>query len=114
LTKNAIKTLSNFEKIPGLKGFMKKTNALAIFVPEKTPDIFRSFKNIGNVRLEDVRSINPVSLLSSKRVLFVSPEAIVRILSSKSNKSTFKGEASVEKAPAVEKVAAGRTTKKKK
>jgi len=90
-TKLAIGVLKNLHKVPELGNVLNKRNALSIFMPERHADLYRSFRNISNVLLEDTRSINPVSLLSRKRILFVAPEETMRILEGKTTVS-FPGE----------------------
>ncbi len=105
-TKLAVLALKTFDKVPELKGTLQKRNALSIFVPERTKELSQSFRNISNVLLEDLHSINPLSLLSHKRVLFVAPEETVRILE---GKGTF----AVKKSTVVEKKTKAKTAKPK-
>ena len=64
--------------VSAVKGFSvlagKKRNALLIAVPKKTPELVRSFGNIGNVLLEEVRNLNPLTLLTY-RFLALAPAA---------------------------------------
>lgn len=82
-TKLAIASLVTLGKVPALKNILNTKNALSIFVPERTSDLVRAFRNIENVTLEDTHSMNPVSLLSYKKVLIVYPEETMRILEGK-------------------------------
>ena len=43
----------------------------------------RSFGNIGNVEVDEVRNINPIDLLKYKFVVFSNPEQAVDFISSK-------------------------------
>ncbi len=101
-TKKALEVLSSWNTIPELKGSLQKRNALSIFVPERTMELSRSFRNISNVSLEDLNSINPVSLLSYKKIVLVAPEESVRILESKKGgvgKDSLAKEEKKKKAP---------------
>ncbi|OHA89043.1 MAG: 50S ribosomal protein L4 [Candidatus Zambryskibacteria bacterium RIFCSPHIGHO2_01_FULL_43_27] len=82
-TKLAIASLVTLGKVPALKNILNTNNALSIYVPERTDDLVRAFRNVANVTLEDTRSMNPVSLLSYKKVVMVYPEESLRILGSK-------------------------------
>lgn len=107
-TKLAVEMLGSWNNIPELKGIVKRKNALAIFMPGKTQDVSRTFRNIGNISFEDTSSLNPMMLLSHKRIVFVAPEETFTLLSSKL------GTKSSETAKPVKKVVAKKTKAKAK
>jgi large subunit ribosomal protein L4 len=83
-TKSALGTLGTLSEIaPAGKALQKKKNGLCIVMPERNADTWRSFRNLGHVSLEETRSINPVSLMTYKHIVFVYPEETLRILGSK-------------------------------
>jgi len=92
-TKDALTALSTIYKIPSLKNVAgKKTNALFIALPERSETVSRSFRNIGNVTIEETRNINPVSLMNYRHIVFVAPEETIRVLEAKlENKDGSKG-----------------------
>ena len=98
-TTEAVATLSKLATIAGIKTVSgKKKNALYIALPEKNENVSRGFRNIGNVSIEEVRNVNPVSLMTYKHVVFVYPEESVRILESKAvAKTSDAGEKKIAK-----------------
>ncbi len=63
--------------------FTKKNNAALIALPNAHRPTMKSFANIGNVSIDDVRNLNPVSVLSHKYVLIADPKAAFDTLSKK-------------------------------
>ncbi len=64
---DAKSTLLAFSKIKGFEKFATKPRNVAILsVDKKTPTLTKSFKNFGNLEVEEFRTINPVSLLNHK------------------------------------------------
>lgn len=67
-------TLMAFSKIKGFEKFATKPKNVAILsVDKKTPEVTKSFKNFGNVEVEELRNINPVSLLNHKYLVIANP-----------------------------------------
>ncbi len=67
-------TLMAFSKIKGFEKFATKPKNVAILsVDKKTPSLTKSFKNFGNVEVEELRNINPVSLLNHKYLVIANP-----------------------------------------
>lgn len=73
--------------LSGVNGFeklsTKRKNAAYIATSEKTESTAKSFANIGSVRFDDVKNMNPLDLLNSKYVVIVSPESSVKFIESK-------------------------------
>ena len=83
-TKIALGTLGTLSKISGVeKALQKRKNGLCIMIPGLEKDTWKSFRNLGHVAVEETRSVNPVSLLTYKHVVFVSPEETFRVLGAK-------------------------------
>ncbi|OGC88204.1 50S ribosomal protein L4 [Candidatus Adlerbacteria bacterium RIFOXYC1_FULL_48_26] len=61
----------------------KKYNGALIALPERHTATVKSFANIGNVTVEEVRTLNPVNVLSSKYLIIANPEAAFVTLGSK-------------------------------
>jgi large subunit ribosomal protein L4 len=66
-----------------LGGFKKKNNAALIALPTAHAATQKSFANIGNVEMTEVRNLNPVSVLSSKFLVIADPEAAFKTLGAK-------------------------------
>jgi large subunit ribosomal protein L4 len=70
--------------LSGIKGYeklvTKKVNTAIIAVEKKTDAVAKSFRNIGNVSLEEFRNVNPVSVLNHTFLIIVNPEASLKSL----------------------------------
>jgi large subunit ribosomal protein L4 len=80
-TKEAKAVLSAFAR--GFSGMAKNKNAALIALPTAHTPTMKSFQNFGNVTVDDVRNLNPVSVLSSKYLLIVAPERAFGVLGKK-------------------------------
>jgi large subunit ribosomal protein L4 len=60
-------------------GMTKRKNAALIALSSSQ----KSFRNFGNVSVDEVRNLNPVSVLSSKYLVIADPESALKTLSSK-------------------------------
>ncbi len=68
-------TIMAFSKVKGFEKFATKPRNVAILaVDKKTPTLTKSFKNFGNLEVEELRNINPVSLLNHKYLVITNPE----------------------------------------
>ena len=68
-------TLTAFSKIKGFEKFgTKPKNVAVITVEKKTPTLTKSFKNFGNLEVEEFRTINPVSILNHKYLVIANPK----------------------------------------
>lgn len=83
-TKNAREIMVS---LGGIKGFekmpAKKKNALYIALDAKHEKIEKSFRNIGNVSVNEARNMSPLDLVNYKYVLFLNPEESVKAISGK-------------------------------
>lgn len=80
-TKIAKKILTSLSAIPAFEALdNKKKNAALIAIPERKTDTLRSFQNLGNIRVEEVRNLNPVSVLTYKYLILVDPTKTLEIL----------------------------------
>ncbi|QQG38151.1 MAG: 50S ribosomal protein L4 [Candidatus Kaiserbacteria bacterium] len=86
-TAAAKKALVSFSKISGFEKLAtKKKNAAIVAFAMPNDASEKSFRNIGNVKTLDVRSLNPVAVLGSTFVIIENPEASVATLLSRSAK----------------------------
>lgn len=74
-------TLIAFSGIKGFEKFATKPrNVAVISVAKKTPTLTKSFKNFGNVEVEELRNINPVSILNHKYLVISNPAESLKSL----------------------------------
>jgi hypothetical protein len=77
MAKSALLSLAKvkgFEKLA-----TKPKNAAIIAIDKKYPELTKSFKNFGNVDIEELRSINPVSVLNHKYIVIVTQRNHLRL-----------------------------------
>lgn len=68
----------------GRAGFVtKKKNAALIALPNANQSVIKSFRNFANINLTEVRNLNPVSVLGSKYLIIVGPQAAIETLGKK-------------------------------
>jgi large subunit ribosomal protein L4 len=78
--KEAKATLLSLAKVKGFEKLATKPkNAAIIAIDKKYPEVVKSFKNFGNVDVEELRSVNPVSLLNHKYLVIANPEESLKI-----------------------------------
>jgi large subunit ribosomal protein L4 len=61
----------------------KKHNAALIALPNAHLPTMKSFRNFGNVSIDEVRNLNPLSVLGSKYLVIANPTAAIEALSKK-------------------------------
>lgn len=72
-----------FAKATKGKQSIKKNNLALFALAVAHYPTMKSFANIGNVAIDDVRNLNPVNVLSSKYLVIATPEAAFEVLSRK-------------------------------
>jgi large subunit ribosomal protein L4 len=76
--------------LAGIKGYerlaTKKLNAAIIAMDKKAVSVEKSFRNFGNVDVEEFRNINPVSVLNHTFLIVANPAESLKALTAKSNK----------------------------
>ena len=83
-TTDAIKTLKLLSKIDNCKYlFTKKNNSAIIAISKKDKAVEKSFANIGNVEVDEVRNINPVDLLNYKYLVIENPKESIAFIQGK-------------------------------
>jgi large subunit ribosomal protein L4 len=86
-TADAKDVLTNLSKIAGLEKLAKKrTNALCIALSKKDITVEKSFRNIGSVKVEELRNVNPLDILNTAFLLIENPEESIKLLTGKSAK----------------------------
>jgi len=73
--------LSNVKGFDALKN--RRRNAALILTGSKSDSVAKSFRNMGNVMVNEARNANPVDILSYRYVLMVEPEQGIKALASR-------------------------------
>ncbi len=88
-TKEAKAAVMNLGAIKGFEGLVsKRKNVATVATAKKDRNVEKSFGNIGNINVTEVRNINPVDLLAKKFIIIENPEESVKILSERLSKET--------------------------
>lgn len=74
----ALATVKGFERLA-----TKRNNAALIGLDTKSANIEKSFRNFGNVSVEEFRNVNPVSLLNHTFLIVTNPEAAFKTSANK-------------------------------
>ncbi len=83
-TVEAVKVLTSLSKIENFKYILsKKNNSALIAIGKKNSALEKSFSNVGNVEVDEVRNINPVDLLNYKYLVIENPTEAVAFIESK-------------------------------
>lgn len=82
--KEAKTALMSWSKIKGYEKLSTKPkNAAVIALDAKSDAVSKSFRNFGNVSVEEIRNINPVSILNHKYLVISNPEVSLKTLTAK-------------------------------
>jgi large subunit ribosomal protein L4 len=71
----ALSTIKGYERLA-----TKKVNTAMITTDKRTDALTKSFRNFGNVAVEEFRNINPVSLLNHTYIIISNPEESLKTL----------------------------------
>ena len=83
--KDAKKILSSLATIKGYEKLATKAkNAAMIAFDKKSDALTKSFRNFGNVSIEEFRNINPVSVLNHTYLIVTNPAESLKVLTAKS------------------------------
>ncbi len=87
-TKNAKTVLRALSTVPGFEVLSsKKRNAALVFLPGIDNGVYKSFRNFGNIDVEEFRNMNLLDILKYKFLIIVDPQDIfVRSSKQKTNK----------------------------
>lgn len=78
--RSAKEVLSALAKSEGLGQLSRRKNAALIALPSPHAGTEKSFRNFGNIEVTDIRTMNPVQVLSYRLVLIASPEEALAVL----------------------------------
>jgi len=86
-TKEAKKVIENLSKIKGFENLKsKKSNKAVVAIEENDLLTKKSFSNFSNIMTDEVRNLNPVSLLKYKYLIIEKPKKTLETLASKISK----------------------------
>lgn len=87
-TKTAKEALGHISRVSGHTDLVsKRKNAAIIAVPEKSTLIEKSFGNMKSLEVQETRSLNALALLNTKYVIFVSPDASIKLVEGRKKKT---------------------------
>lgn len=83
-TKQAVDALCGLSKIKGFENLsQKKKNAALITLSSHDENTAKSFRNFGNIMVEEFRNLNAVTALTYKYLIVTDPEAALKVLENK-------------------------------
>ncbi len=86
-TVEAISILKSLSKVKTASDiFSKKRNSALITTSGKNPTFEKSFSNLGNVEVDELRNINPIDLLNMKYLVIENPTESVKFIEAKMTK----------------------------
>ena len=85
--KTAKEALDGLSTVKGFDMLSKRRNNSAlILLSKKDTAIVKSFRNMGNVMIDEARNANPVSVMGYRYLVLVEPEMSVKVLASRMEK----------------------------
>jgi len=82
--KEALSILKNLSKIKGGEQILnKKENSVYIAVMKRDVNLDRSFRNFGNLKIDESRNLNPLDVLNYKYLIIDNPKEIFKFLEAK-------------------------------
>lgn len=86
-TVEALDILKSLSKVKAYSTILsKKKNSAIIATDGKKPIVEKSFSNIGNISIDEIRNINPVDLMNVKYLVIENPEKSIKFLEGKLEK----------------------------
>lgn len=83
-TADAATFLSGISKVKGFEALSsRRNNAALIALGANDTNIKKSFRNMGNVFVEESRNLNPVDILNYRYLVVVNPEAAIESLTNR-------------------------------
>ncbi len=83
-TKDAAGILSSLSKIEGFADILsKKRNSAYIALSGKNANIEKSFRNLGNLEVDEIRNMSPLDLMKYKYVVIANPESGIAQIANK-------------------------------
>lgn len=86
-TKDAKNILSAVAKAAGANALVTKSkNAALVAFAEPSLEAKKSFRNIGNIAMEEVRNLNPVDLMTNRYLIIENPAKALEVLTNRAGK----------------------------
>ena len=85
-TTDAIAILKNLSKV-ATTILTKKKNSAILATASKNPVFEKSFANLGNIMVDELRNINPVDLMNIKYLVIENPEESIKFIENKMAKA---------------------------
>ena len=86
-TKDARTILTGLGSIKGFDAVAtRRNNAVLLALTDKTEAVAKSFRNMGQIMVEEVRNLNPVDVLKYRFVIIVNPVDALKTLSARMTK----------------------------
>jgi large subunit ribosomal protein L4 len=83
-TKSAESTMINFQKVEGFKTInWKKHNNAIVFAGNTETKSHQSFRNLPNVRYENMDQMNPLTIANTRYIVLSNPELVSEYLTNK-------------------------------
>ena len=82
-TKEAIAALVSLTKAAGAKLLVKNKNTALIALSSYDVNAAKSFRNLGSILTEEIRNVNPLSLLSYRYLIIEKPEEAFKVLAAR-------------------------------
>ncbi len=90
-TKDAVGVFENLSKIKGYNDLLsKRKNSAYINLAEKSINTEKSFRNMNNLVIDEIRNMNPVDLMKYKYVVISNPEKALPQIANKIEAKTKK------------------------
>ena len=82
-SKEAKTILERLSRVQGYEGIARRRHAALIALGKRDEAVLKSFRNFGNIRLDEARTLNPEVLLRYKYIIITDPEASFALLEGK-------------------------------
>lgn len=89
-TQEAVSTMKSLSKINEFKNLIsKKNNATYLALAKKDLNTVKSFSNLNNIKIDDVKNLNAMDVVNYKYLIIEQPEESVKFIQGKLEKKAF-------------------------
>ena len=90
-TQEAVNAMKSLSKIKEFKNIIsKKNNAAYLALGKKDLNTAKSFANLNNIKIDDVKNLNPMDVVNYKYLIIEQPEESVKFIQGKLEKKVSK------------------------
>ena len=90
-TQEAVSAMKSLSKIKEFKNIIsKKNNAAYLALGKKDLNTAKSFANLSNIKIDDVKNLNPMDVVNYKYLIIEQPEESVKFIQGKLEKKVLK------------------------